>query len=160
MRRRAAVIVVGVAAMALAFWALEPYFGWVLGERFVTIFERHRVEGLILLVQTVLWSAVALNDLINARLQIAGRVALVTGPFLVLGLGLLGWWTHGKAQVLGIEEVMLNFVLGHMALMIGYYAVQCGVAWFLGHRFVRLWSTTFVCAGGAGALIFFGERIQ
>lgn len=160
LRRRAAVIVVGVAAMALAFWALEPYFGWVLGERFVTIFERHRVEGLILLVQTVLWSAVALNDLINARLQIAGRVALVTGPFLVLGLGLLGWWTHGKAQVLGIEEVMLNFVLGHMALMIGYYAVQCGVAWFLGHRFVRLWSTTFVCAGGAGALIFFGERIQ
>ncbi|WP_417713913.1 hypothetical protein [Pseudophaeobacter arcticus] len=157
LRARAAVIVVGVSAMALGFWVLEPYLGWLLGKRFTQIFASYRAEGLTLLVQTILWSAIALNDLVNSRLQIAGRVTRVTASYLALGLGALTFWTWSRAQHMPISDTLHGFIMGHFILMVGFYTVQCWSAWWLGHRFVRLWLSTYVCTVGVGLLIFLGE---
>ena len=160
LRARASVIVVGVSTTALAFWLLEPYFVRLLGKRFADTFASYRTEGLILLVQTILWSAVALNDLINSRLQIAGRVTRITAPFLLVGLGGLVLWTQARAQTLDTDTMLRGFILGHIGLMASYYAVQCGAAWHLGHRFTRLWLTVLACTTGTGLLIFIGENFR
>lgn len=157
LRARASVIVLGVSAMALAFWLLQPWFGWLLGERFAETFATYRAEGLILLVQTILWSAIALNDLINSRLQIAGRVSRLTAPVLALGLGALWLWTLTRADTLDTGEILHGFILGHFALMAIFFAAQCAASVRLGHRFPRLWLTVAVCTAGAGGLIFLGE---
>ncbi|WP_425045270.1 oligosaccharide flippase family protein [Primorskyibacter sp. S87] len=157
LRKRASVIVLGVTTMALSFWLLEPHLGWLLGQRFTETFTVYRTEGLILLVQTILWSAIALNDLINSRLQIAGRVARKTGPYLGGGLSLLAFWAWSSAQSGNVENTLLAFVLGHFGLMVGYYTVQCWSSSRLGYRFTRLWMTVGFCTVGAASLIFLGE---
>jgi O-antigen/teichoic acid export membrane protein len=158
LRKRASVIVLGVSGMVVLFWLLEPYLGWLLGNRFAETFIIYRTEGLILLVQTILWSAIALNDLINSRLQIAGRVTRITAPVLVVGLGALAAVTWAQDASLG--EMLRGFIVGHFALMVGFYAAQCWATWRLGHSFFRLWLTVFACASGTGLLIFLGDYFK
>ncbi|MFG6519368.1 oligosaccharide flippase family protein [Sulfitobacter sp. 1A13496] len=160
LRSRAAVIVLGVSALVMTFWMLEPYLGWLLGPRFAEIYSAHRGVGLTLLVQTILWSAIALNDLINSRLQIAGRVAMVTGPYLLSGLGALSLWTWSRAPVLETGDLLHGFILGHFCLMAGFYAVQCVTSWRLGYRFGRLWLTALVSTACTGVLILLGDRFS
>ena len=160
LRARTSVIILGVTAMVLAFWLLEPVFGFFLGQRFTLTFRAYRAEGLTLLLQTILWSGIALNDLINSRVQIAGRVARLTAPVLALGLGALWHWTLMNADKLDSSEILHGFILGHFALMAVFYAVQCAASVWLGHRFFSLWLTVAICTAGAGGLVFLGEYIQ
>jgi len=160
LRDRAVVIVFGVSATVMAFWGLEPWIGWMLGQRFVKVIAAYRTEGLFLLIQTILWSAIALNDLINSRLQIAGRVTVFTGPYLLIGLLVLASWTSSRAQAVGIGDTLQGFVLGHFCLMAGFYAMQCTASWLLGHRLIRLWLTVLACTAGTGLLIFLGEHFS
>lgn len=160
LRARASVIVLGVTAMVLVFWLLEPVFGFVLGRRFTDTFGAYRAEGLTLLLQTILWSAIALNDLLNSRLQIAGRVARLTAPVLALGLGALWLWTLMRSDTLDLDEILHGFILGHFALMAIFFAAQCAASVLLGHRSLRLWLTVAVCTAGAGGLVFLGEYIR
>ena len=146
--------------MVLAFWLLEPVLGFMLGQRFKDTFRFYRAEGLALLLQTILWSAIALNDLINSRLQIAGRVAQLTAPVLTVGLGALWFWTRMRADTLEINEILHGFILGHFALMIIFFAAQCAASVLLGHSFVRLWLTVVVCTVGAGGFFVLGEYTQ
>lgn len=157
---RASVIVLGVTAMVLLFWLLEPALGFMLGQRFTDTFKAYRAEGLTLLLQTILWSAIALNDLINSRLQIAGRVAQLTAPVLMSGLGALWLWTLRRADTLTTDEILHGFILGHFALMAIFFAAQCAATMRLGHRFLTLWSTVVVCTACAGGLIFLGEYFR
>lgn len=154
LKKRLTIIVLGVSAMVVLFWALEPVLGGFLGQRFVQVFTNYRLEGLILLSQTILWSAIAINDLLNARLQISGRVAMITAPYLLLGLGGLSFWATSQAQGSDAGGILLGFILGHLCLMIGFYALQCMVSWHLGHRYFRLWTAVAACMTGAGLLIY------
>lgn len=160
LRARASVIVLGVTGMVLAFWLLAPALGFLLGQRFTETFGTYRAAGLVLLVQTILWSAIALNDLINSRLQIAGRVTRATAPVLALGLGALWFWTSARADTLDAKALLNGFISGHFALMATFYAVQCAVSARLGHRFLRLWLTVVACTAGSGGLILLGEYIR
>jgi hypothetical protein len=98
-----------------------------------------------------------LNELINSRLQIAGRVTKLAAPFLVAGLGALGLWTWNRAQTAEISELLLEFIIGHFCLMAGVYLAQCAASWWLGYRFTHLWLTTIACTAGAGMVIWLGE---
>lgn len=160
LRARAPVIVLGVGGMVVAFWLLEPHLGWLLGQRFEETFATYRAEGLTLLVQTILWSAIALNDLINSRLQIAGRVTLVTAPYLATSLSALTLWTWSRAQALPTETLLYDFIFGHFVVMAGFYLLQCLAVWRLGHHFIRLWGTVAACTAGAGTIIFLGELLR
>lgn len=157
LRARAPAIVLGVTAMVLTFWLLEPVLGFLLGQRFTETFAAHRIEGLTLLVQTILWSAIALNDLINSRLQIVGRVSRATAPTLALGLGALWLWTQMHSDPLDTGAILHNYILGHFLLTALFYAAQCLASVRLGHHFSRLWLTVVACTAGAGGLIFLGE---
>lgn len=159
LRARASVVVLGVTGLILAFWMLEPTLGFLLGQRFTELFKAYRLEGLTLLVQTILWSAIAINDLINSRLQIAGRVAKATAPVLMLGLSGLWLWGSSRTNLLGSEGQLYGFILGHFALMIVYYLAQCAASVRQGHLFLRLWLTVVVCTISAGGLILVGENI-
>ena len=160
LRARASLIILGVTSVVLAFWLLEPFFGFFLGQRFTQIFGVYRAEGLILLAQTILWSAIALNDLINSRLQIAGRVAQVTAPVLGVGLGTLWLWTTMRADKLDASDLLHDFILGHFALMFVFFAAQCAASVLLGHRLIKLWLTVTFSTVGAGCLIFWGEYMR
>lgn len=159
LRARASVIVLGVTGLVLAFWLLEPPLGYLLGQRFTETFKTYRVEGLTLLLQTILWSAIALNDLINSRLQIAGQVTRTTAPVLALGLGALWFLTLARADTLDSGELLHDFILGHFALMVAFYAAQCAASALQGHTFFRLWLTVAACTAGAGGIIILGEYI-
>lgn len=159
LRARAIFIVGGVTMMVIIFWLFEPLLGWMLGKRFSEVFYNYRAEGLILLTQTILWSAIALNDLINSRLQIAGWVARLTAPFLISSLLALGWWSHANAQTLVRGDVLFDFARAHFALMCGYFVVQCVAASLQGYNFVRLWCATGICTITTSILFFFAENI-
>lgn len=160
LERLASVIVLGVTGTVLAFWLLEPTLGFLLGERFNEVFGHYRTEGLILLIQLIIVSAISLNDLVNSRLQIAGKVAKVSLPVLALGLGALWLWTHMLAIKADMEVLLYGFVLGYFVLITAYYVTQCWVSTLLGHRFLRLWLTVAVCTAGTSGLIFLGEYIR
>ena len=75
LERRLPMVVGLVTASVVLFWLLSSVADVLLGPAFVSAFSRHRAVGLLILSQCVLWSAIALNDLVNARSQTAGPVA-------------------------------------------------------------------------------------
>lgn len=132
-------IVAAVAASALALWLVIPPLGWLLGGRFIATFAGHGSAGAIILAQTVLWSAIAINDLLNSRLKIAGAVAMGTAPFLLLAAAALFAFLRMLPAGAGTASVLDHFVLGYAALMLGFYIVQCAVMHARGARFPLLW---------------------
>jgi hypothetical protein len=137
-------IVALVAASALGFALLSPWCGRLLGPAFVSAFARFRVPALCILVQSVLWSAIALNDLVIARKQVMPRILPASIGFLALALG-IGW-----AVLHGVGPTLPNFVYAHAVVMFLFYVVQSSAMRANGIRLERLW---FTAAGGYLALI-------
>jgi O-antigen/teichoic acid export membrane protein len=136
LERRLPVVVGLVGASAVVFWLLSGVAGGVLGPAFVSAFTRHRTEGLVILSQCILWSAIALNDLVNTRSQSAGMVARGSALYFVLVLP-LAWWFLSSRQV-----TLSLFVPVHSAVMAGYFLTQAMVMWRCGIKLVRTWGLT------------------
>lgn len=134
-----ALIVAAVAVSALGLWMVLEPLGWMLGKRFVETFSQHRFAGGVILAQTILWSAIAMNDLLNSRLKIAAPVAMGTAPFLALAVPLLLVWLGSLPKTEGSALMLDCFVAGYAGLMLGFYLVQCGVMYRKGARFPALW---------------------
>lgn len=149
LQRRAPFIVFGVATFVVAFWILAGPLGWLLGPKFIEAFTIFPIEGHVILIQTILWSAIALNDLLVSRLRIAGQVAWFVGGYLIIALPVLVLLTSVSS------EKLFTFVMFHAALMLGYYLVQCVAIWQLGHRFGALWGSTVMCFTAGLAVLFF-----
>jgi hypothetical protein len=126
-------IVACVAACVLAFWAASPFASLLFGPAFARAFEQHRVVGLLVLNQCILWSAIALNDLVNTRMQTAAAVARASAGYFLLALPL-------AAMVLGRGAAgLLSLVMVHSCLMFGYYAVQSLAMWRRGIVLTQTW---------------------
>lgn len=137
-----AAIVVAVAVSALAMGLILPPLGWLLGQRFFDTFGQHGATTGIILAQTVLWSAIAMNDLLNSRLKISGSVAVVTALFLALAVPCLLVLLE-RLPAGGNPATMLDqFVAGYAALMLGFYLVQIGAMYRRGARFLPLWGVS------------------
>lgn len=141
--RAAAQIVALVAVSAFGFWLLCPWFGALLGPAFVDAWVNHRLPGAWIVAQSVLWSAIALNDLVISRQQVMMRVLPFSAAFIVLALG-LGWWL---LQWLGAN--LPNFVYVHGMLMLLFYIVQSVAMLDAGIFLWRVWGV----AGGSYLLI-------
>ncbi len=155
LQRRSPLIIWGVGVSILAFWVLVQPLGWMLGQRFVGIFAQYEFEGKVILLQTVLWSAIALNDLLNSRGEIAGQVARWTGPYLLFGLPMVYLWLRtmpDTAALLGL------FIPVYGAFMVGFYVVQCGAMARHGNVYYKLWGSTaaIVILGMAGLALLEG----
>lgn len=146
--RRVPVIILGVSACVAGFWLLEPLLGWMLGPAFAKAFSQYAFTGHLILLQTILWSAIALNDLLTSRLQIAGRVAMATGPTLLGSLAIITWIVKNS------EAPLERFVMLHAVAMVLFYVVQSGAILALGHAFWRLWLLS-LGTFGLGIIVLF-----
>lgn len=112
-------IVLGVAASALTLWWLLPALGWLLGPAFTEASGRHPQVLLVLLAQALLWSAIALNDLLNVRHGSSAKVLRWTLPGALLLLAL------AFAAFLLSSRSLQAFVVIHGAAMMVFYLLQC-----------------------------------
>jgi hypothetical protein len=133
-------IALAVSVCIVAQWLLIGPLGWMLGKRFDETFAQHEREGGIILAQTILWSAIALNDLLNSRLKIAKPVAMWTGPFLVASAAALLAYVAALPSGTGPGVALGTFVSGYAALMLGFYLVQCFAMYRSGARYPELWA--------------------
>jgi hypothetical protein len=134
---RAAEQIVGlVAASALGFWLLAPWLGLFLGPAFVTAWSSNKLPGAWIAAQAVLWSAIALNDLVISRHQVMARILPISASFIVLALG-MGWLV---LRSLGAD--LAHFVYAHAAVMLVFYVVQSAAMAANGVRLWRVWRTT------------------
>ena len=134
--RAAEQIVALVAASALGFWLLAPWFGMLLGPAFVAAWSSHRLPGAWIAAQAVLWSAIALNDLVITRHQVMARILPISASFIALALG-SGWLV---LRYLGAD--LAHFVYIHAAVMLLFYAVQSAAMASNGIQLWRVWRTT------------------
>ena len=116
--RAAARIVALVAGSALGFLLLCPLLGRLLGPAFVAAWAAHRVPAGLIVAQSVLWSAIALNDLMISRHQVMPRILPGTAGYTVLALG-AGWFTLHL-----VGPTLAHFVAVHSVVMLGFYVVQ------------------------------------
>lgn len=126
-------IVLWVAASALCYFALTPWLGFMLGPAFANALGQHKLAGLLIVAQAVLWSAIALNDLIIARHQVMHKVLRYSITFLTLALG-AGWLALSRFG-LSLEK----FVIVHSFVMLAFFVAQSFIMNFLGLRLVRVW---------------------
>lgn len=127
-------VIVGlVAASVIGFWLCSNLTGFLLGPAFVSAFTQYRSEGLLILTQCILWSAIALNDLVNTRAQSAGAVARSSVLYFALVLPLAWWFLSSRAVSLSL------FVPVHSVVMAGFYLIQVMAMWRSGLRLWRTW---------------------
>lgn len=129
-------IVLLVAASVLGFFLLSPWLSFALGIAFADAFGQYKLACYLIVAQAVLWSAIALNDLVIARHQIMHRVLPYSTGFLVLALG-AGW-----LAIAWFGLSLESFVIVHSAVMLSFYLVQSWIMNFLGLRLDRVWLAT------------------
>jgi hypothetical protein len=116
-------IVGGVSASALALWLLVPWVGWALGPAFDKASQAHGRPLLLLLAQSTLWSAIALNDLMNVRHERSAPVLRWTLPAILLILPA----AYGLFHV--SDHSLLAFAWLHSGAMLLYFLVQTAAMW-------------------------------
>jgi len=131
--RAAEQIVLLVAASALGFWMLSPWLGILLGPTFVAAWSSHPLPGAWIAAQAVLWSAIALNELVISRHQVMPRILPIIAGFIVLALG-AGW---SVLRYIGPD--LEHFVYAHAVVMLSFYVVQSGAMAAVGIRMWRVW---------------------
>lgn len=148
LEKRLPIMIGLVTGSVILFWLLSGFIDVLLGPAFIKAFSQYRVEGLLILSQCILWSAIALNDLVNARSQTAGPVARATLLYFVLVLP-VAWWFLSSRQI-----SLSLFVPVHSIVMAGYFMTQAMVMRSRGIRLIRTWSLTLAAFSGLSAMAF------
>lgn len=129
-------IVLLVGASVIGFIVFSPWLGLLLGPAFVRAFELYRVSCFWIVAQAVLWSAIALNDLVIARHQVMTKVLPYT--MSLLGILLFLGWLYLNFTVLTLER----FVVVHSAVMLFFYMAQSWIMNRLGLHLYKTWLVT------------------
>lgn len=133
LQKRLPIVIGLVFASVVLFWLLRDFIALLLGQAFISVLTRYPSEGLLILSQCILWSAIALNDLVNARAQIAGHVVRATAVYFLLTLP-IAWW------FLSLQPVTLTlFVPTHSLIMGGYFLTQTIMMWHRGIKLKMTW---------------------
>ena len=139
-------ILLMVAGAGVIFLIAYPLAGWLLGHAFVDAFDHHRAAAICILGSQILWSGIALNDLVFTRNQIMKQVLPWTGASLLLayplGYAALAWW--------GVS--LSHFAILYVGLMAAYFLCQCGVMFRRGIRHPR--SLAVVAASVSAFLVY------
>ena len=124
-----------VGLSILIFWMFIDKVAWIFGPAFVAEFSNHRLDTGMIIVQSILWSAIALNETVCLRSQIAGVLAKMGGLYFLLVLPALFFCLYGR------ENSLIVFIVAHSILMLGYFFVQIFV--ISRHRIyiLRTWRT-------------------
>ncbi|MBN1377689.1 MAG: hypothetical protein JXA04_00480 [Gammaproteobacteria bacterium] len=132
---RVMVFIVGMVTLSVViFGVLFPFFGWMFGTVFVRTLEAHPLSTLWILAQSVLWSAIAIHDLINTRHQSTHKILpwsigfiIVSAPVAIVMINYIG---------VSLE----HFVYVHGLWMLLFYLNQIQAMYRAGIRLLRAWS--------------------
>jgi hypothetical protein len=145
MERAVLKIVLLVSASAMVFWLLTPWLHHVLGPAFTSAWLAHPLAAVWIVAQSILWSAIALNDLVVTRHQVMLRIVPITMGCLSVAL-FAGWFV---LQAVG--TTLEHFVLVHAVVMLVFYVVQSAA---MAANDIRLWRP-WACAVASYALMNF-----
>lgn len=133
---RQLIIVVGlVTASIIVCWALLEAAAPIFGSAFVRALAKHPQEAALILMQCGLWSAIAINDLVNGRAMTAGRAARWTSSYIAMLL--IGSWI---ALELGAQVTLESFVPVHSTMMLGFYLTQSAAMARAGIKLGATWA--------------------
>ena len=131
-------ICIFVTACVGTYLIMLPWAGKLLGPAFHQAAQAHRLASVLLPVQAILWSGMALNDLVAARHDVLGRLLPWTASALVISLG-------SSLYVLAIAGVSVNlFVTLHTVVLATMFVVQALLMYRAGVKFTRFWA---LCIG-------------
>ncbi|MBB4842424.1 hypothetical protein HNP55_000919 [Paucibacter oligotrophus] len=128
-------IVALVATSSLLLWWLLPFYDDLLGPAFAQAATAHGGSLLMLLAQAVLWSAIALNDTLNARHGTAGAVLRWSAPSLALIFA--SSWAVFMVGPASLDR----FVLIHSVAMLAFFVCQTSAMWRHGVRTLPMAAT-------------------
>lgn len=146
LEKKLSVIVLLVTFCALSFWLLGSHLDFLLGPAFVKTYGTYRQEGLLILAQSIMWSAVAQNELLNNRSQIAKKIIFPALIYFAVAFSLV--WLF----FLNNSFSLMRFVWAHGAVVVGFFLVQVVVMWFNGVRVYKNWLVTVGCYFGVALL--------
>jgi O-antigen/teichoic acid export membrane protein len=132
-----------VTAAVVALVAALPWIAPLLGAAFAAASQAHPVATMLLVAQTVLWSGVALNDLVAARHDVLPRLLPWTAGALCVSLA-VAYFALGHVGI-----TVDNFVVCHTGVMAALFVTQCCAMASLGVRFHRYW----LACGGSFAVV-------
>jgi O-antigen/teichoic acid export membrane protein len=138
--RRLVLVAVLVMLSVMVCWALMEAAAPFVGTSFRESLARHPRVALLVLVQCLLWSAIATNDLVNSRAMLAGAAAKWTGGYLATVLIASLWGVSEWNGSVTLEA----FVPMHSAVMLGFYLVQVAVMFRSGIRLWAVWGVTLL----------------
>ncbi|MDD3352756.1 hypothetical protein [Zoogloea sp.] len=130
----------------IAFWVASGWLGFLLGPAFQKSFAANQRVGLLILVQCILWSAISINDLVNARRQISIFSVRASVVYFAMALP-LAWWVLIQGEV-----TLQKFVPIHSLVMVFYFLTQILVMWRHGVRLIRTWSLALLGFVGLSVL--------
>lgn len=128
-----------VVACVISFFLLSPWLGSIFGHAFKDSFHKYNLAGLLIVTQAILWSAIAVNDLIMTRNQVMHKVLPYSATYLVLALGAAWFILNWK----GIS--LQRFVIVHAFVMFSFYTVQSWIMNLTGLKILRIWALASIC---------------
>lgn len=146
LEKKLSLIVLLVTVCALMFWWAGEYVGFLLGPVFVKTYAAYKREGLLILAQSIMWSAVAQNELLNNRSQTARKLILPALIYFVSAFSLV--WLYFEHNAFSL----MRFVCAHGLVVVGFYLVQIGVMWSNGVRVCKSWLFAIACYCGMAVL--------
>lgn len=147
LRRKLPLVAGLVTITVLTFWVLSEFLTVLLGPAFGKAFLAHPKTGLLVLVQCILWSGIAVNETINNRAQTARSVIFPACVYFFVAFS-CSWWFLSR------HEFSLDyFVLVHSFVMVGYFLVQALVMLRRGLNFARTWAVTLASFLSLSALV-------
>ena len=133
-------IIVNISGIlcVIFFWLIFSPLGFIFGSAFVSVSSSNRDTCLLILIQCILWSAIASNDIVNIRKQTAWPVTCVSTLYFLIAFP-LGFY------YISINSITLySFVIIHSVIMVFYFLVQILTMNFYKIKLMRTWSIAFL----------------
>ncbi|MDO8651871.1 MAG: hypothetical protein Q7R66_06765 [Undibacterium sp.] len=143
MERVMLVIIGCVSCSVIGLWIVSPMMGWMLGPAFFKAFHSYTLPAILILSQSILWSAISLNDTVNTRKQTMGKILPWSILFLLASMPLAMY------LIRNIGVSLAHFVYVHSVVMLLFYLVQACGMYVAGIRLWRSW----LCASGSFVLL-------
>lgn len=137
LEKKFSLIVFLVFGCAITFRVAADYVDFILGPAFVNAYRAHRKEGFLILALSVMWSAVALNELLNNRFRTASKVIIPAGIYFFISFGFLIFFFRINLFSL------VGYVCAHSVVVVGFFFVQIYILWLNGVRVFKAWCLAF-----------------
>lgn len=132
-------ILILVFVSAIVIMATAPYAGFLIGSFFEHALRNNRFEFNLILSQSIIWAAIALNDLQITRHQGMAKVLPYTAGFLALSL--MAAFTSLPKPIPSLGP----YITAHSIVMLAFYSTQTLIMLRIGIKSISIFATTCAC---------------